>query len=96
MGFEIADVRGDGAVVLAAVPVDRDKGDGTARALLEKRRKPVEAHGVSGAVRSGAVGHAGGAEQDGVAGVRFHVLVERCDGGTDVHVRLAHIVRFVE
>ena len=96
MGFEIADVRGDGAAVLAAVPVDRDKGDGTAGALLEKWGKPVESYGVAGAVCPGAVGDAWGAEQDGVAGVRFHILVEGCDGRTDVHVRLAHIVRFVE
>ena len=94
--MEIADIGGDGAAVLAAVPVDWDKRDGTACALLEKRGKPVESLGDPGAVGSCAVGHAWGAEQDGVAGVGFHILVEARDGGTNVHVGLARIVRFVE
>ena len=96
MRLEVADIGGDRASVLAAVPVDGDKRDGAAGALFEKRGKPVESLGDTGAVRAGAVGDTRGAEQHVVARVLLHILVEGCDGGADVHVRLALVIGFVE
>ena len=96
MRLEVADIRGDCAAVLASVPVDRDERDWAAGALLKKWRKPIESYRDSGAVCADAVGYAGGAKFDTVASVLFHILVEARDSGADVHVRLAHIIGFVE
>ncbi len=74
----------------------RDKGNGTAYALLQEWRQPIEALRDARAVGAGAVSHARGAEEDVGAGIGRHVLLESGDGGADVHVRLARVVGFVE
>ena len=94
--FEGLDVVLVWTAIVAAIPVHRGEGDGTAGALREERLQPIETHRDAVGVLADAVADGWCAEEDAIAGVGRHVFSERVDGLSDVHVGLRGHVWLVE